>query len=81
VIDRELGPIEAMKGSYRMTYGYKWSLLGLLLMLLLINLLGLLAFIVGVFVSAPVSLLAVTHVYRLLGGGATTRPADAALAA
>ncbi|HEX5930162.1 MAG TPA: hypothetical protein VFY74_00190 [Methyloceanibacter sp.] len=81
VIDRELGPIEAMKGSYRMTYGYKWSLLGLLLMLLLINVLGLLALIVGLFVSAPVSLLAATHAYRVLGAGAGTRPADAALAA
>ena len=81
VIDRELGPIEAMKESYRMTHGYKWSLLGLLLLLFLINLLGLLAFIVGIFVSAPVSLLAVTHAYRVLAGGARTQPADATLAA
>ncbi len=81
VIDRELGPIEAMKESYRMTYGYKWNLLGLLLLLLLINVLGLLAFIVGIFVSAPVSLLAVTHAYRVLSGGARTQPADAVLAA
>ena len=81
VIDRELGPIEAMKESYRMTYGYKWSLLGLLLLLFLINVLGLLAFIVGIFVSAPVSLLAVTHAYRVLSGGARTQPADATLAA
>ena len=64
-----------------MTYGYKWSLLGLLLLLLLINVLGLLAFIVGIFVSAPVSLLAVTHAYRVLSGGARTPPADAVLAA
>jgi uncharacterized membrane protein len=80
VIDRELGPIAAMKESARMTRGYRWSLLGLLLLLFLINLLGLLAFIVGVFVSAPVSLLAVTHAYRVLSGGARTQPADAVLA-
>ena len=58
VIDRELGPIEAMKESYRITRGHKWKLFGLLLLLSLINLLGLLAFIVGLFVSVPVSLLA-----------------------
>jgi uncharacterized membrane protein len=63
-----------------MTQGYKWSLFGLSLLLVLINLLGLLAFIVGIFVSAPVSLLALTHAYRVLGGTAGMRPADATLA-
>jgi hypothetical protein len=80
VIDRGLGPIKAMQESYRMTQGYKWSLFGLSLLLVLINLLGLLAFIVGIFVSAPVSLLALTHAYRVLGGTAGMRPADATLA-
>lgn len=80
VIDRELGPIEAMKESYRMTSGYRWDLLGFFLLLFLINMLGLLAFVIGVFVSAPVSLLALTHAYRVLAGGAGTRPADATLA-
>jgi len=82
VIDRGLGPIQALKESHRITRGYKWTLFVLSLLLLLINLAGLLALIVGVFVSAPVSLLALTHAYRVLSGGAgTPRPADAALAA
>jgi len=81
VIDREVGPIEAMKESYRITRGHRWSLLGLLLVLLLINLLGALALIVGLLVSAPVLLLAFAHAYRVLAGSAETRPADAALAA
>lgn len=79
VIDRDLGPIEAMKESNRITYGHKWTLLGLMLMLVLINLLGVLALVVGLLVSIPVSTLAVVHAYRVLGGGAP--PQDAAMMA
>jgi uncharacterized membrane protein len=82
VIDRELGPIAALKESYRITLGHKWPLLGLMVVLGLINLLGLLALVVGLLVSAPVTLLAYTHAYRVLSGTAgVPPPADAALAA
>ena len=81
VIERELGPIEAMKESNRITRGHKWSLLGFSLQLVLINLLGLVALIVGLLVSIPVSTLAFVHAYRVLGGKAGTHPTDAALAA
>ena len=70
VIDREFGPIEAMKESHRITRGHKLPLLGFLLLLMLINLGGLLAFVVGLLVTIPVSSLAVTHAYRVLGGRA-----------
>ena len=81
VIERELGPINAMNESNRLTRGHKWQLFGLVLLLVLINLLGVLAFIVGILVSIPVSTLAFVHAYRMLGGNAETRPADAAIAA
>jgi hypothetical protein len=96
VIDRGFGPIQALKESHRITRGYKWRLFGLYLLLFIINLVGIFAFVLGfllwtavsllgvalLLVSAPVSLLALTHAYRILGGGAVTpRPADAALAA
>ena len=81
VIERELGPIEAMKESHRITRGHKWNLLGLLLMLFLVNLLGVLAFVVGLLVTVPVTVLAFAHAYRVLGGGAAPRPQDAELAA
>ena len=68
VIDRELGPIEAMKESKRITHGHKWSLLGFSLVLVLINLLGVLALVFGLLVSIPVSSLAFVHAYRLLAG-------------
>jgi uncharacterized membrane protein len=81
VIDREFGPIDSMKESRRLTYGHKWKLLGLSLLLVLINLLGLAALFVGLFVSVPISSLALTHAYRVLGGKVEPRPVDAALAA
>jgi len=81
VIERELGPIDAMSESHRLTRGHKWQLFGLVLLLLLINLLGLLALVVGLLVSIPVSTLAFVHAYRVLGGKPGPRPADAALAA
>ena len=79
VIDRELGPIEAMRESNRVTRGHKWTLLGLVLVLALVNLLGALALFVGLLVSVPVTMLALMHVYRILAGGAGL--ADASLAA
>ena len=68
VIDRERGPIEAMKESMRITRGHKWPLLGFALVLVLLNVLGLLALGVGLLVSIPVSLLAFVHAYRTLAG-------------
>jgi hypothetical protein len=47
IIDRGLGPIEAMKESRRITSGYRWKLLGLALVLMLLNLAGLLALVVS----------------------------------
>ena len=79
VIDRTLGPIEAMKESRRITHGHKWTLLGFSLMLVLINLLGILALVVGLLVTIPVSSLALVSAYRQLGG--RTPPPDAAMIA
>jgi len=82
VIDRELGPIAALKDSYRITLGHRWPLLGLMVVLGLINILGILALVVGLLVSAPVTLLAYTRAYRVLSGTAGAAPlADAVLAA
>ena len=79
VIDRELGPIEALKESNHITHGHKWRLLGFSLVLVLINLLGLIALVVGLLVTIPVSSLAFTHAYRVLSG--RTPPPDAAMMA
>jgi len=66
VIDRAKGPIEALKESWRITKGYKGQLFLFGLALIGINLLGVLALVVGILVSVPVTWLAVTHAYRTL---------------
>jgi uncharacterized membrane protein len=75
-------PVRSIMGeSNRITRGHKWQLFGFVLLLLLINLLGLLALVVGIPVSISVSTLAFVHAYRVLGGKAGTPPPDAALSA
>jgi uncharacterized membrane protein len=70
VIDRGLGPIVSMQESKRITTGYKWNLLGLGIVLTLINVAGLLALIVGLLVTVPVTVLAFTRAYRELSARA-----------
>ncbi len=66
VVERGAGPIKSLEESWRITRGYKWQLLGLTLAIIGINLLGAIAFLVGLLVSVPVSWLAITHAYRTL---------------
>jgi uncharacterized membrane protein len=66
VVDRGLGPIEAIKESWRITKGHKWQLLLLFLALLGLNLLGLVALLIGIFVTVPITMLAFAHAYRTL---------------
>jgi hypothetical protein len=83
VIDKEFGPIEAMKESMRIGRGYRWPLLGFICVLALIMLAGVIALLVGVLVAMPVTSLAFVHAYRVLTGntGPSPRAADARLAA
>jgi hypothetical protein len=66
VVDRARGPVEALKESWDLTKGHKWQLFLLGLALVGLNLLGMLALVVGLLVSGPVSWLAMTHAYRTL---------------
>lgn len=70
IVDRGMGPIEAIKESWRMTKGHKGKLFLFTLTLLGLNILGFLALIVGLIVTVPISMLAVTHVYRKLAATA-----------
>ena len=71
VIDKHRGPIEALKESSRITKGHRWQLLVLVLTIIGLNILGLIALIVGLLVTIPVSMLAVVHAYRKLEHGAS----------
>jgi uncharacterized membrane protein len=66
VVDRGLGPIEALKESWRITKGHKWQLFLLFLALVGINLLGVLALVIGIFVTVPITMLAFAHAYRTI---------------
>lgn len=68
VIEQELSPLDAMRASAALTKGHRWDLFLLGLALLGINILGFCALLVGLFVTVPVSGLAIIHAYRLLSG-------------
>ena len=70
VVDRKLGPIEAMKESKRITDGHKWELFLLMLLSIGIVILGVVCLFVGLLVAIPVVYLAQVHAYRLLEGRA-----------
>lgn len=55
--------IESLRASAKLTRGIKWRLVLFGLAVLALNLLGLLALVVGLLVSVPVSMFAFTHVY------------------
>ncbi len=72
ILDRNLGIMEAMRESTKLTQGIKMSLLGFDLTLLGVILLGVLALGVGVFVAMPIVWLATVVVYRQLSGAHQT---------
>jgi uncharacterized membrane protein len=66
VIDKGLYPIQALKASSRTTMGVKWELFGFGILCGLINFLGLLCLIVGIFAAYPTVMVASALVYRQL---------------
>ncbi len=66
IIDRNMGPIEAIKESVNLSKGHMWNLLILGLFIIAFNIVGALALGIGLIVTIPVSALAVVHVYRWL---------------
>jgi uncharacterized membrane protein len=66
VVDREAGPIEALKMSSDLTEGVRMELFAFGLLLLMLLFAGLCFFLVGVFVALPVASLAMGYVFRYL---------------
>ncbi|MBI2030467.1 hypothetical protein HYT05_02490 [Candidatus Kaiserbacteria bacterium] len=66
VIDRNLGPIAAMKESVRITRGHRWDLFLFFIVIIILNILGAIALLVGLLVTVPVSVLGLAHAYRTL---------------
>ncbi|MFW0871086.1 MAG: hypothetical protein ACKKL4_01360 [Patescibacteria group bacterium] len=72
ILDQKSGIIESFKRSYHLTYGHKWDVLGLVFLMIVINILGALAFIVGLFISLPITYLAQARMYDLYLSGASS---------
>jgi len=66
VVDKGLGPIQALKESARITKGHRWHLLGFVLVVAGLNILGVIALFLGLLITIPVTMLAMVHVYRKL---------------
>lgn len=75
LVDMNVGPVEALRRSWDITRGATLRLLLFGVVLALVNLAGLLALFVGIFVSVPVTLIAVAYVYRTLTARAYDGPA------
>lgn len=67
VMDKGLGPIEALRESVRITRDMKWKLFKFNVVLVGIVIVGALCLLVGLLVAIPVTYLALVHVYRTLG--------------
>ena len=66
IVDKGLGPIEALKRSSTITKGAKWDLFLFGLLVWLINLLGALCLLVGLFATIPTTGVAMAFVYHKL---------------
>lgn len=64
IVDKEMGPIEALKRSAQITCGIKKELALFYLLSAIINIAGLLCLIVGLFVTIPTTLVALAFIYR-----------------
>lgn len=65
IVDRQVGPIEALRLSARATQGAKWDLLGLYLVSMIISLLGFVT-VLGSFITLPTMWIANALAYRYL---------------
>lgn len=66
IVDKNAGPIEALKRSSEITRGAKWDLFLFGLLLGFINFLGALCLIIGLFATVPITMIASAFVYRKL---------------
>lgn len=74
IVDKALGPIEALRQSWAMTEGSAWNLFLFGILVVLLNIAGLLALIVGLFFTVPTSIVANTFIYRKLSATQAPTP-------
>jgi hypothetical protein len=68
VVDRNFGPIQALRGSWKLTQGQFWMTFVVWLLLQLINSAGLMACLVGMLFTVPLTMLVLGAGYLLIAG-------------
>ena len=66
IVEKGMGPIEALQASSRATMGAKWDLLGFWSVIGVINVLGFFCLLIGLFATVPTTMVAMALVYRKL---------------
>ncbi len=66
IVEKGLGPIEALKRSSAITKGVMFELFVFGILIFVINLLGVLALLIGLFATIPTTMVAYAYVYREL---------------
>ncbi len=66
IIDKEMGPLDSLKSSFHATKGNVLKLLLFLILMGVINILGVLLLVIGLFITIPVTILASVFAYRKL---------------
>jgi uncharacterized membrane protein len=66
LVDKDVGPFEAMRQSWEMTRGSCWNFFLLALLLGAVNILGMIALVIGLLITVPLSIVAIGYAYRRL---------------
>ena len=66
VVNKKLAPIAAIKESYRLTKGHLFQLFLFMVCVVLLNILGAIALLVGLLVTVPMTVIMVALIYRKL---------------
>ncbi len=66
IVDKDMGPIEALKASAKMTDGVKWDIFGFMAATVVLMYSGALALLVGLIITIPVGTLAYVILYERL---------------
>ena len=78
IVEKGMGPIEALKKSVEMTKGSRLKLFGFLILTVLLNFVGVIALFIGLLITIPVIAFATIYIYRALEKNA---PAKASVTA
>jgi hypothetical protein len=78
ILDRNCGPVQALRGSWTLTRGHFWGLLGVVLLLGLINLGGMLLFGIGTLFTWPLTQLVFLEGYLVIAGSRPPVPGPSA---